>query len=327
MSEIRRRHFLIASAALLATPLTLGAQSARRVPLLAYVVNRPGPQDLDQAFLRGLREFGYIEGKNIRIEYRWGDGIEGRWAAVLREIVGMNPDLIVSGGAQGGLTASKATTTIPIVMTSSSDPVRDGIVVSLARPGGNLTGMSTFVSEMSRKRIELLKETLPNLARVATIWNSANPGSLPLVHDTEVAAKALGLVLHSVGVSQASELDTAFASIARERAEALSVISDAFMFTNRRVIQARAAQYRVPAIYPGDVYIEAGGMMSYGPSTAAAYHRAAYFVDRILKGSRPADLPIEQPTKFELIINLKTAKALGIKFPQSILSRVDRIIE
>ena len=291
------------------------------------MVNRPGPQDLDQAFLRGLREFGYIEGKNIRIEYRWGDGIEGRWAAVLREIVGMNPDLIVSGGAQGGLTASKATTTIPIVLTSSSDPVRDGIVVSLARPGGNLTGMSTFVSEMSRKRIELLKETLPNLARVATIWNSANPGSLPLVHDTEVAAKALGLVLHSVGVSQASELDTAFASIARERAEALSVISDAFMFTNRRVIQALAAQYRVPAIYPGDVYIEAGGMMSYGPSTAAAYHRAAYFVDRILKGSRPADLPIEQPTKFELVINLKTAKALGIKFPQSILSRVDRIIE
>ena len=239
----------------------------------------------------------------------------------------MNPDLIVSAGAQGGLTARNATTSIPIVMTSSSDPVRDGVVVSLAHPGGNVTGMSTFVREMSLKRIELLKETLPNLARVATIWNSANPGSLPLVDDTGVAAKVLGLALHSAGVSQASELDTAFASIARERAGALRVISDGFMFTNRGLVQAFAARYRLPAIYPGDVYVEAGGLMSYGPSTAAAYHRAAYFVDRVLKGTRPADLPVEQPTKFDLVINLKTAKALGIKFPQSILSRADRIIE
>ena len=327
MNEIRRRHFLVASDALLATPFAVGAQPARRVPLLAYVANRPGPMELDQAFLSGLREFGYIEGKNIRIEYRWGDGIEGRWPALFKDVIGMNPDLIVSAGAQGGLAAKKATTSIPIVMTSSSDPVREGVVVSLARPGGNVTGMSTFVPEMSRKRIELLKETLPNLARVATIWNSANPGSLPLVQDTEVAAKVLGLALHSVGVSQASELDSAFASIARARAGALSVISDTFIFTNRVLIQVLAARYRLPAIYPGDVYIEAGGLMSYGPSTAAAYHRAAYFVDLILKGTRPADLPVEQPTKFDLSINLKTAKALGVKFPQSILSRADRIIE
>jgi ABC-type uncharacterized transport system substrate-binding protein len=153
-----------------------------------------------------------------------------------------------------------------------------------------------------------------NLARVATIWNSANPGSVPLVRDTEVAAKALGLALHSVGVKQAAELDTAFARLARERAEALSVISDTFIFANRRLIQALAAQYRVPAIYPGDPYVEAGGLMAYGPSTAAAYHRAAYFVDRILKGARHADLPVEQPTKFDLTINLHTAKALGSRF-------------
>jgi putative ABC transport system substrate-binding protein len=327
MSQVRRRHFLIASGALLVTPYAVGAQPARRVPLLAYVANRPGPIELDQEFLRGLREFGYIEGKNVRIEHRWGDGLEGRWPALFKEVIGMNPDLIVSCGAQGGLAARNATTSIPIVMTSSSDPVRDGVVVSLARPGGNVTGMSTFVPEMSRKRIELLKETLPNLARVATIWNSANPGSLPLVHDTEDAAERLGLALHSVGVSQASELDTAFLSIARERAGALSVISDTFMFTNRRLVQTLAARYRLPAIYPGDVYIEAGGLMSYGPSTVAAYHRAAYFVDRILKGARPADLPVEQPTRFELVINLNTARALGIKFPQSMLSRTDRAIE
>jgi putative tryptophan/tyrosine transport system substrate-binding protein len=327
MNEIRRRHFLIASGALLATPFAVGAQPARRIPLIAFVANRPGPIDLDHAFLSGLREFGYIEGKNIRIEYRWGDGIESRWPVLFKDVISMNPDLIVSAGAQGGLAAKNATTSIPVVMTSSSDPVREGVVASLARPGGNVTGMSTFVTEMSHKRIELLKESLPKLARVATIWNSANPGSLPLVRDTALAAKALGLTLHSVGVSQASELDTAFASIARERGEALSVISDTFIFTNRRLIQALAAQYRVPAIYPGDPYIEAGGLMSYGPSTAAAYHRAAYFVDRILKGTRPADLPVEQPIKFELVINLKTAKALGIAFPQSILSRVDRIIQ
>lgn len=295
MIEIRRRHLLIASGALLATPFAIDAQPVRRIPLLAFVANRPGPIDLDQAFLRGLREFGHIEGKNIRIEYRWGDGMEARWPALFKDVIGMNPDLIVSAGAQGGLAAKNATTSIPIVMTSSSDPVREGVVVSLARPGGNVTGMSTFVPEMTRKRIELLKETLPNLARVATIWNSANPGSLPLVQDTELAAKMLGLALHSVGVTQASELDSAFASIARERAGALSVISDTFIFANRRLIQALAAQYRVPAIYPGDVYIEAGGLMGYGPSTAAAYHRAAYFVDRILKGTRPSDLPWSNP--------------------------------
>lgn len=327
MNEIRRRHFLIASGALLATPFAVGAQPEGRVPLLGYVANRPGPIDLDEAFLSGLREFGYIEAKNIRIEYRWGDGIEGRWSALFKSVIGMNPDLIVSGGAQGGLAAKNATTSIPIIMTSSSDPVREGVIVSLARPGGNVTGMSTFVPEMSRKRVELLKEALPNLVRVATIWNSANPGSLPLVQDTEHAAKVLGLAFRSVGVSQASELDRAFASIARERAGALSVISDTFIFTNRRLIQALAAQYRLPAIYPGDPYIEAGGLMSYGPNTAAAYHRAAYFVDRILKGARPADLPVEQPTKFDLTINLKTARALGITFPRSILSRADRIIK
>jgi putative ABC transport system substrate-binding protein len=327
MRQVRRRHFLIASGALLAAPFTVGAQSARRVPLLAYVANRSGPTDFDQEFLRGLRELGYVEGQNIRIEYRFGDGIERRLTALMTEVIGLNPDVIVTASSQAGPAAKNATGSIPIVMAISADPVRDGLVVSLARPGGNVTGMSIFARETIGKRLELLKETLPGLTRVATIWNSANPSNLPLLRETEVFAKALGLTLHSIGVRDLGDLDAAFASIARERAGALSVISDAFMFTNRDSVLAFAARNRLPAIYPDKVYVERGGLISYGASIHAAFHRAAYFVDRILRGARPADLPVEQSTKFELVINLRTAKALGLAMPQSILVRADRVIE
>jgi putative ABC transport system substrate-binding protein len=283
--------------------------------------------DLDQAFLRGLREFGYIEGQNIRIEYRWGEGMEGRLPALMKVVVGLNPDLIVAAASQIGPAAKNATSSIPIVMTGSADAVRDGLVASLARPGGNVTGMSIFTPEAIGKRLEILKESLPNLARVATIWNSANSSNLPLIGDSEVAAKALGLAFYSVGVQQVAELETAFASIRRERAGALNVLSDGFMFTNRNLLSTLAAQHRLPAIYPSSLYVEAGGLMSYGPSIIAGYRRAAYFVDRILKGARPADLPVEQPTIFELLINMKTAKALGLTLPQSVLLRADRVIE
>jgi putative ABC transport system substrate-binding protein len=324
---VRRRHFLIASGAFLAVPFTVNAQSARRLPLLAYVANRPGPMEFDQAFLRGLRELGYVEGQNLRIESRFGGGMEGRLPALMTEVIGLNPDLIVTASTDAGPAAKNATANIPIVMAISADAVRDGLVMSLARPGGNVTGMSIFVRETIGKRLELLKETLPGLTRVATIRNSANPSNLPLLRDTEVFAEELGLKLHSIGVRGRGELDAAFASIARERAGALSVISDAFMFTNRDAVLALAARNRLPAIYPDKVYVEAGGLMSYGPSIPAAFHRAAYFVDRILRGAKPAELPVEQPTKFELVINLKTAKALGLTMPQSILARADRVIE
>jgi putative ABC transport system substrate-binding protein len=318
---------LIASGALLAAPFTVNAQSARRLPLLAYVANRPGPMEFDQAFLRGLRELGYVEGQNIRIESRFGGGIEGRLPALMAELIGLNPDLIVTASTDAGPAAKNATANIPIVMAISADAVRDGLVMSLARPGGNVTGMSIFTRETIGKRLELLKETLPGLTRVATIRNSANPSNLPLLRETEVFAEELGLKLHSIGVRDRGELDAAFASIARERAGALSVISDAFMFTNRDSVLALAARNRLPAIYPDKVYVEAGGLISYGPSIPAAFHRAAYFVDRILRGAKPAELPVEQPTKFELVINLKTAKALGLTMPQSILARADRVIE
>ena len=327
MSQEHRRQLLIAAGTLLVAPFVVRAQPVRHIPLLAYAVNRAGPMEFDQAFLRGLRELGYIEGQNIRIEYRWGDGTEAPLRARMAELVGLKPDLIVAAGSPGVRAARNATASIPIVMTSTPDAVRDGLVASLARPGGNVTGMSIFVPEVTAKRLELLKELLPNLARVATIWHSANPGNLPLVSDTEVAARAMGLAFHSAGVRQVGELDTAFEQIMRERAGALSVLSDGFMVTNRNAVFALAARHRLPAIYPSSVYVEAGALMSYGPSLEVAYYRAAYFVDRILKGARPADLPVEQPTKFELVINLKTAKALGLTIPQSILLRADRVIE
>jgi putative ABC transport system substrate-binding protein len=324
---LRRRHFLITSGVLLAAPFAVNAQSARRVPLLAYVANRPGPMAFDQAFLRGLRELGYVEGQNIRIESRFGDGTDGRLSALITEVIGLKPDLIVAASSQAAPAAKNATANIPIVMAISADAVGDGLVASLARPGGNVTGMSIFVRETMGKRLELLKEMLPGLTRVATIRNSGNPSNLPLLRDTEVFAEALGLKLHSVGVRDQGELDAAFASITRERAGALSVISDAFMFTNRHSVVALAARNRLPAIYPDNVYVEAGGLMSYGPSIPAAFHRAAYFVDRILRGAKPADLPVEQATQFELVMNLKTAKALGLTMPPSLLARANRVIE
>jgi putative ABC transport system substrate-binding protein len=327
MSQGRRRQILIASGALIVTRFSDGAQPAPRVPLIAYVADRPGPMEFDQAFLRGLREFGYIDGQNIRIDYRWGDGTEARLHALIADALRPNPDIVVTGGAPGVRAAKMATATIPIVMSISPDAVRDGLVASLARPGGNVTGMSIFVPELTGKRLELLKDTLPGLTRVATIWNSANAGNLRLLQDAQTAAKALGLALHSVGVREVAELETAFVSISRERAGALSVISDGFMFTNRNLVTALAARNRLPAIYPSSGYVEAGGLMSYGASLSAAHHRAAYFVHRILNGARPADLPVEQPTRFELVISLKAAKALDLKIPQSMFLRADRVIE
>jgi putative ABC transport system substrate-binding protein len=323
----RRRIVLAIGACAFTAPFAINAQPARRTPLLAYVANRPGPMEFDQAFLRGLREFGYVEGQNIRIEYRWGEGMEGRLPAQMQEAIGLNPDIIVTASSQAAPAAKSATATIPIVMTSSSDAVRDGLVASFARPGGNVTGMSIFTPESIGKRLELLKETLPKLTRVATIWNSANQANVPMLRDSEAAAKVLGLALHSVGVRQVAELDMAFANIVRVRAGALSVLSDGFMFTNRNLVSTLAARHRLPAIYPSSAYVEAGGLMSYGPSIAAAYHRAAYFVDRILKGARPADLPVEQPIIFEMVVNMKTAKALGVKIPGSIMVRAERVIK
>jgi len=312
---------------LLAAPLATAGEQRGKVPRIVYVAGRPGPMEFDEGFRRGLRELGYVEGQNITIEYRWGDGREDRLPDLMAEVISLKPDVIVTAGTPGVLAAKNATTTIPIVMASSPDAVRDGLVASLARPGGNVTGLSIFVPELTGKRLELLKETVPKLSRVATIWNRANPGNVPLLRDTEVAARSLGLELQSVGIRSPDDLEGAFAAMARGQAQALSVLSDAFMVTNRASITGLALKRRLPSIFPSNVYVQAGGLMCYGSNIAAAFHRAAYFVDRILKGAKPADLPVEQPTRFELVINMKTAKTLGLTFPPSIMVRADQVIQ
>ena len=311
----------------LAAPLAAGGQPPGKVPRIGYVMGRHGPMEFDEGFRQGLRELGYVEGQNISIEYRWGDGTEERLPALMAEVIGLNADIIVTAATPGALAARNATRTLPIVMALSSDAVRDGLVASLARPGGNITGLSIFLPELSGKRLELLKETVPKLSRVATIWNKANPGNVPLLRDMEVAARSLGLELQSVGVRSGDDLEGAFATMARGQAQALSVLSDSFMVNNRTLVTALAVKRRLPSIFPSSVYVQAGGLMSYGPNIVAAFQRAAYFVDRILKGAKPADLPVEQPTRFEMVINMKTAKALRLTFPQSIQIRVDQVIE
>ena len=320
------RLIVILALSIVAAPLATGAQQARKVPRIAYVVGRPA-MEVDEAFRRALKELGYIEGQNIIIEYRYGDGKEASLPNLFAEVIRLNPDVIVTGSTPAVLAAKNATRTIPIVMTHSSDAVRDGLVASLARPGGNVTGLSIFAPELTGKRLELLKETVPKLSRVATIWNTANPGNTPLLKDMEVAARELGLKLQSVGIRGPDDLEGAFATIARSKAGALNVLSDAFMATNRTLITGLALKNRLPSIYPSDGYVQAGGLMSYGPSLTATYQRAAYFVDKILKGAKPADLPVEQPTRFELVVNLKTAKQIGLTIPPNVLARADRVIK
>ena len=304
------------------------AQQPKKVPRIGFL--GPGSSATYsariEAFRQGLRELGYIEGQNITVDYRWGDGKEGSLPNLFAEVMRLNPDVIVTGSTPAVLAAKNATRTIPIVMTNSSDAVRDGLVASLARPGGNVTGLSIFVPELTGKRLELLKETVPKLSRVATIWNTANPGNTPLLKDMEVAARELGLKLQSVGIRGPDDLEGAFATIAKSHAGALNVLSDAFMATNRTLITGLALKNRLPSIYPSDGYVQAGGLMSYGPSLTATYQRAAYFVDKILKGAKPADLPVEQPTRFELVVNLKTAKQIGLTIPPNVLARADRVI-
>ena len=318
---------LALSTLLLALSFPTWAQQAKKIPRIAYVVGRSAPMQFDEAFRQGLRELGYIEGQNIIIEYRWGEGMEGSLPNLFAEVMRRNPDLIVTGTTPWVLAAKNATRTIPIVMTNSSDAVRDGLVANLARPGGNVTGLSIFLPELSGKRLELLKETLLKLSRVATIWNTANPGNTPLLKDTEVAARELGLELQSVGIRSPDDLEGAFATIARSKARALVLLSDSFMSNNRALITGLALKSRLPSIYPSDVYVQAGGLMAYGPLMGDSYRRAATYVDKILKGAKPADLPVEQPTKFELVINLKTAKQIGLTIPPNVLARADKVIK
>jgi putative ABC transport system substrate-binding protein len=322
---------LIVVLTMLATPpLVADAQPTGKVPNVAYLSasSAASATGAVEAFRQGLRELGYIEGRNILIEYRWADGRFDRLPALAAELTRLPVDVIVASNTPAALAARKATSTIPIILVTAGDPVGSGLVASLARPGGNVTGLSLFPTlEISGKQLELLKEAFPTVSHVAVLANPANPPTAGLLTETEFAARSLGLRLRVVEVREPKDFDGAFATMKNERVPALLVIADPLVNDNRGRIVVFAATSRLPAIYPYRTFVDAGGLMSYGVDLSDLSRRAATYVDRILKGAKPAELPIEQPTKFELVVNLRTAKALGLTIPPSLLLRADHVIQ
>jgi len=282
----------------------------------------------NEAFRQGLRELGYVEGKTFVLEVRYGEAKFERLPELARELVGLKVDVIVAGTDVVIAAVKRETQTIPIVMVNSTDPVGSGFVASLARPGGNVTGLSNISPELSGKRLELLREAVPGLSRVAFLWNPDVRGNVLDYKETESAARSLRLQLQSVEVSRTEDFDRAFSAVTNQRAQALVLpAGNPVGFSNRGQIASFAQRNRLPSMYPVKEYVDAGGLMSYGPSLSDMYRRAAIYVDKILKGAKPADLPVQQPTKFELVINFKTAKALGLTIPQSLLRRADQVIQ
>jgi ABC-type uncharacterized transport system substrate-binding protein len=326
--EMKRREFItLLGGAAAAWPLTARAQQAGKTYRIGWLQPGPIPDPWVNGFRQGLQEFNYVEGKNLIIEYRWGDGSFDRLPAMAGELVGLNPDVIISVNTAALLALQKLTTTIPIVMLGTADPVGLGLVRSLARPGANITGMSVMAPELSQKRLELLKEVVPNLDRVTVLSNPGNPAVILALQETQAAAQALGLTLHSVDVHEPSEIDLALSAIAREPPGALVLLIDTMIHSQRVPIVAFAVKHRLPTISPFREFAEAGGLMAYGPQLPDLLRRAVGLIDKILRGERPANLPVQQPTKFELAINLKTAKALGLEVPPTLLARADEVIE
>ncbi len=305
------------------------AQQAPKIAKIGYLATSTpaAAAHVVEAFRQGLRELGYVEGKTFVLEVRYGEARFERLPELARELVGLKVDVIVAPVDPAIAAVKRETRTIPIVMTFSADPVGTGFVASLARPGGNVTGLSNISPELSGKRLELLREAVPGLSRVAFLWNPDVRGNLLDYKETEGVARSLRLQLQSVEVSRAEDLDRAFLAVTSERAQALVLAPNPVVFVNRGRIASFAQKNRLPSMSVQKEYADAGGLMSYGPSLPDMNRRAATYVDKILKGAKPADLPVEQPTKFELVINLKTAKALGLTFPQSLLRSADQVIQ
>ncbi len=317
-----------ATVLVLAGSVAVQAQQAARVYRIGFVSpTAPGPTRL--AFRQGLREVGYVEGQNVIVEARYAEGQPERFPELVAEMIGLKVDVLVVGSTLGALAAKRATTTIPIVATGLIDPVASGLVASLAHPGGNITGVTFGIGGegFGGKWVELLKEAAPDVSHVAALWNPANPSTAPLVPEMQAAARTLNVRLDLVEAGNSTKLDRAFATIGTSGARGILVTNDAFFFINRAKFVRFAASKRLPAMYFTSEFVDAGGLMSYGSSVTASYRRAATYVDKILKGAKPAELPIEQPTTFELVINLKTAKALGLTIPPSLLLRADQVIE
>jgi putative tryptophan/tyrosine transport system substrate-binding protein len=311
---------------LLAGPLAAAAQPAGKVYRIGLLATDPPPAPRWEALLDGLRERGYSEGRNLVFERRFSEGHAERFPELAAELVRLRVDLILVATTPAALAAKHATQTIPIVMPATIDPVGAGLVASLAQPGGNITGLSSVGPELSGKRLELLKEVVPGMTRVAVLWNGANPANAAVWQETQAAARALGLQLHAQDVRGTQDLEGAFARTAQARPEALLVLGDSLIYMHEQHIVEFAAQHHLPSMFSRTESVMAGGLMSYASNLPDRYRRAAYYVDRILKGTRPADLPVEQPTKFELVINLKTAQALGITIPPTFLFLADEVI-
>ena len=322
---MRRRAFIAMLSALLA-PKPIIAQRIGRVHKIGYLQARSPLPDRDAVFFQALRDLGWIEGRNISVEYRYGDGKVDRLVGLATDLVRLEVDVIVTSGTTAVRAAQEATRAIPIVMMTG-EPVSTGLVASLARPGGNITGMTHVTNELIGKRFELLKEVVPNASRVAAMLNPRNPGQAVFVKEMESTARTLGLELHVLKVENPDQFDGAFSSMIERRIDGVFVLEDPIFTGNPKRVTDLAARYRVPAVYGAAAYAHAGGLMSYGANYTDLYRRAAAYVDKILKGSKPGDLPIEQPTRFELVINLKTAKALGLTIPQSLLPRADEVIQ
>ncbi|HYA29772.1 MAG TPA: ABC transporter substrate-binding protein [Acidobacteriota bacterium] len=304
------------------------AQQQKKIPRIGYLTTASlsAFATRTEAFRQGLRELGYIEGKNILIEYRYADGKPDRVPALADELVRIKVDIIVTGGAPATFSAKDATRTIPIVMGSDADPVGSGIVASLARPGGNITGFSTLATEIGGKRLELLKEIVPKLSHLAVFGTSTYPGNAQALKEMEVDAGAFGVKLQYLDVLDSNDIANAFREASKAHADAVLVLASPVFISQRTRITDLVIKNRVPAIYPNGEYAEDGGLMSYGANNADLFRRAAIYVDKILKGAKPADLPVEQPVKFEFIINLKAAKQIGLTIPPNVLVRADRVI-
>jgi putative ABC transport system substrate-binding protein len=315
-------------------PLTLllltvvQAQQPAKIPRIGYLAgaSRSAIAFRLEAFRQALRELGYVEGKNIAIEYRFSEGNFRRQKELATELARLNVDVIVTSGPASTRAAKEATSTVPIVMTFHSDPVGSSSVASLARPGGNITGLSTLTPEISGKQLEILKEIVPKLSRVSVLGSSANPGNAQVLKELEATAGTFSVQLQHLDVLDAKELETVFRAVGNQRADALVVLAGTIIIAQRTRIAEMAIKSRLPSIYERREFVESGGLMSYGISIIDLDRRAAIYVDKILKGAKPADLPIEQPTKFELVINLKAAKQIGLTIPPSVLARADRVI-
>jgi ABC-type uncharacterized transport system substrate-binding protein len=303
------------------------AQQPKKVYRIGLLSTDPLPAQSWNALLDGLRERGYIEGRNIVFERRFSEGKAERFPEFAADMVRLKVDIIIVTTTPAAFAAKNATQTIPIVIPTAIDPVGAGLVASLARPGGNITGLSALAPELSGKRLELLKEVVPGMTRVAVLWNPANPANASVWKETQAAARGLGLLLQSQEVRSPQDLERTFALTAQARPDALLVLSDSLINMHRQQIAEFVTQKRLPSVFASTEAVMAGGLMSYGPSLPDRYRRTAYYVDRILKGAKPADLPVEQPMKFELVINLKTAKQIGLTIPPNVLARADKVIK